>query len=57
MQNEDIREFQEIPEDIAEYNPQGWTTYKIGEIIELKDKKYRVRKITKKDLVLRPIDW
>ena len=57
MQNEDIREFENILDDTLEYNPKNWTTFKVGEIIELKDNKYRIRKITKKDLVLRPVNW
>ena len=57
MQNEVMKEFEAIPQDDEDFNPSGWTTYHVGEIIELKDKKYKVRKITKKDLVLRPAGW
>ena len=57
MQNEDERIFEMIPEDTEEYNPQGWTTHQVGETIEIKGRKFKIRKITKKDLVLRPVGW
>lgn len=60
MMNPDSKEFEEIIGDydklIAERpEVKDWKKFRIGEEIEVKGEMFRIRKITKKDLIIRPI--
>lgn len=60
MMNPDSKEFEEIIGDydklVAERpEVKDWKKFRIGEEIEVKGEKFRIRKITKKDLIIRPI--
>ncbi len=49
--NPDTKEF----EPITEKTPEDWPRFHIGEEFELNGVKMRVRKVTKKDVILRPV--
>lgn len=60
MMNPDSKEFEEIIGDydkIVSERPEvkDWKKFHIGEEIEVKGEMFRIRKITKKDLIIRPI--
>ena len=60
MMNPDTKEFEEIKGDyekLLEERPEvkDWKKFKIGERIEVKGENFLIRKITKKDLILRPM--
>lgn len=60
MMNPDSKEFEKIIGDydklVAE-RPEikDWKKFYIGEEIEVKGETFRIRKITKKDLIIRPL--
>ncbi len=58
MQNKD-EVFVELPQEKAfELNEDfSEETVSIGDEFELAGRKFRVRKITKKDIICRPLDW
>lgn len=37
--------------------PAGNPVFMVGETVEIRGRKYKIRKITKKDLILRPHEW
>ena len=51
--NKDTGEFRKLGQD-AKARP-GEIEFAIGEIVKVKGAEFRVRKITKRDLILRPI--
>ena len=58
--NPDTKEFEEIHQELAELyqerpETRDWKKFKIGEHVEIKGETFYVRKITKKDLIIRPL--
>jgi hypothetical protein len=58
--NPDTKEFEEIKQDIDtlyQERPETreWKKFHIGERVEVKGENFLIRKITKKDLILRPM--
>ena len=54
--NPDTYRFESITEDQSRSTPYDkWKQFRIGEILEINGVRMRVRKITNKDIVLRPV--
>ena len=59
MMNPKTKEFEEIKEDYEELlairpEIEKWKKFHIGELVTIKETVFKIRKITKKDLILRP---
>lgn len=54
---EEIAEKYKTLEELYEERPEtrGWKKFRIGERVEVKGEWFTIRKITKKDLILRPL--
>lgn len=60
MMNEEKRIFDELNElqgRQKEARAEGDQIFRVGEEIKIKGRRFVIRKITKKDLVLRPTGW
>ncbi len=48
---EEFREADEKDEDL------GFITLSVGQIVKIKGVEFKIRKVTRRDVVLRPVDW
>lgn len=55
MMDPHTKAFEPVPDRMADADPrQQWPRFRVGEEVEINGVTFRVRKITRKDLVLRP---
>lgn len=58
MQNPDTGRMELISEEKAvETKARGGAVFRIGEVVVVNGGRFRVRKITKKDIILRGVPW
>jgi len=51
MMNPETLEFQPTTSSV----PKGWLVFNVGDTLTIKDMVFRIRKITKKDIIIRPV--
>lgn len=54
MMNPETKRFEPVVEPRPE-STRHWPTFRIGEVVEVGGVKMRVRKFTRKDMILRPL--